>query len=249
MDKQTTPLFEVMRQTEARKSGSVGRSLNPFGWIARGRGLGMKGAAGEAWQAGAMVLTRPVVFHLPLASLVVIGMAVIGLVIAVGVIGFESGQQRSQASEQSYDKLVEPLRELRDKPPKALIPATVAGVEASAARAPDQAVTATGTTGDPRQAGLNYFRLTVLPSSAKEELLRATTYLKTNGVDAALIPVNNGRSLKLVALRGFAKPYSDPAAKQYENDLKALGRRWKSQEKGTMDWKDMIPEKYKPGVN
>jgi hypothetical protein len=242
-------LFEVMRKAEARKSGALGRSLNPFKWMPKGDP--QPGAAADhsiLTSAGAW-MTRPVMLRLPLMSWVVFGLIFIGLIAVAVSIGYQTGQKITVETEQSYDKAVGALAAVKDQPAKPLLPASVTGVDASVALPPPKAETANGTVGDPRQGGLNYYRMTVLPAASKPELLRAVEFLKKNGFDATLIPVNNGRSLKLVALAGFAKPLSDPAAKKYESDLKALGRKWKTQEKGATDWKDMIPEKYKPGVN
>jgi hypothetical protein len=55
--------------------------------------------------------------------------------------------------------------------------------------------------------------------------------------------------LKLVVLRGFTKPLSDPEAKRFEEQIKALGRKWKAEHRGTTDFRDLIAEKYRPGVN
>ena len=61
-----------------------------------------------------------------------------------------------------------------------------------------------------------------------------------------LIPVNNGQSLKLIALQGF--PPRSPEAAKFSERLKMLGRLWKSGQ-GSTDWSDLHAEKYKPGVN
>lgn len=248
MEKQPPPLFEVMRKAEARKSGALGRSLNPLKWMP-GRDHAGTPALSPATRSVGAWMTRPVMLRLPVMSLVVFGLILVGLIAAAVSIGYQTGQKVTEETEQSYDKAIQSLAAVKDQPAKPLIPGTVTGVDPSVALPPAKAETANGTIGDPRQGGLNYYRLTVLPAASKPELLRAVEFLKRNGFDATLIPVNNGRSLKLVALKGFAKPLSDPAAKRYESDLKALGRKWKTQEKGATDWKDMIPEKYKPGVN
>lgn len=100
---------------------------------------------------------------------------------------------------------------------------------------------------EPRKAGLNYFRLQVMPVSGQPEGVAAVEFLRANGIDAMLIPINNGQSLKLMALQGYAKPLSDATAKQYADRIRSLGRLWKAKHNGSTDWSDLFPEKYIPG--
>lgn len=99
---------------------------------------------------------------------------------------------------------------------------------------------------DPRQAGLNYFRLLQIPATGLDEGQKAVEFLASHGIDAVLISVNNGRSYKLLALRGFDR-VSDPEAQKYADSLKRLGRLWKAKHKGFSDWQGIYAEKYIPG--
>ncbi len=178
-------------------------------------------------------------------------------------IGYVSGQGETQ----NYQASVKPVEKLRELPATPLIPSTVLRVQDTPGGNTVGPVTHGGTaatagltlpatggavaagTEDPRQPGLNYFRLTVLPVAAVPEAEKIVAFLGKNGVDAAVIPVQNGKAVKVVALQGFAKPVSDPAAKQYGEHLKSLGRQWRATQKGSSDWKDMFPEKYLPSKN
>lgn len=99
---------------------------------------------------------------------------------------------------------------------------------------------------DPRVSGLNYFCLATIPKAGRDHGLRAVEFLSRNEVDAQLVADHNGRSLKLVALKGFEKPGSDADAREYEYLLRTLGRKWKRLHKGASDWSDLYAEKYRP---
>lgn len=103
---------------------------------------------------------------------------------------------------------------------------------------------------DPREPGLNYFHLVRLGtgSDSRSYGQQAVQFLEANGIDAALIPTNNGQALELVVLRGFARPLSDPEAQRFKDRLRSLGRKWKA-ENGGSAWQDLYPAKYQPGSN
>lgn len=108
------------------------------------------------------------------------------------------------------------------------------------------AAAAPSKTADPRKAGLNYFRLLQIPATGLDEGQKAVEFLASHGIDAVLISVNNGRSYKLLALRGFDR-VSDPETQKYAESLKRLGRLWKAKHKGFSDWQGIYAEKYIPG--
>jgi hypothetical protein len=164
--------------------------------------------------------------------------------------GWLAGQSQAEQRRLSYENLVQSLQESVEPGEKGLIPSSVRGVEAQTAGA---SATSSGAVldsdDDPREPGLNYFRLVTMPGNARASGERAVRFLRRNGVDAALVPMKNNNSLKLIALRGFESPNSDPAARQFKRRLQSLGREWKAQHRGSSDWEDLYPEKYRPGEN
>jgi len=219
-------------------------------------------------------MSSPLVMRLPRGTVMLYGAVGVGMLIGAFMLG-QMQQRRSDAALMTdYEVQAHSLSRVAAEPvnPK-LIPPSVDtvpmqtpgsythGSQSTPPRRPAGASgahgdgSATGPTGtpaiatdfDPRQAGLNYFRLQVMPDAGREEGLAAVAFLRENGVDATLIPINNDRSLKLIVLQGFARPNSDPAAQQYKSRLKTLGRLWESKHDGSTDWGDMFPEKYIPG--
>lgn len=218
------------------------------------------GSAVSQWKAW---VKRPVGIRLPRGTWVMLGVGAFVLVLIVFFVGRKVGVNSMANRERNYDRSVAGVRELLEQPIKPeLIPPSVAGVddrppsntgsggtgsrEIDNVPPPPRGSGASGNASDPRRPGLNYYRLTAMPAGA-DEVGRIIAYLAENGVDAAAIPIQNGRSVKLVALRGFERPLSDPAAQQFEQRLRSLGRKWKAQHRGSSDWKDLFPEKYRPG--
>ncbi|QNN24218.1 hypothetical protein HED60_18725 [Planctomycetales bacterium ZRK34] len=243
----TMELPEWMRRQQARQaSESVEPQATPI--PERAESSPRNGASAGGWHAA---LTRwwtfPMAFRLPRGTVVMLGIGALVVVILAYLIGHRIGRSDAVAFNLTYEKANAAFDPIREKPAQRLIPSTVDGVsDADSIGVPDLP----GASGeaDPREPGLNYFRLTSIPASASE-VVEILDFLKSHGVDAAAIPINNGRSVKIVALRGFANPLSDPDARAFAEQLKKLGRRWKSQERGSSDWKDLYPEKYRPGRN
>lgn len=98
--------------------------------------------------------------------------------------------------------------------------------------------------GTVRVPGLNYFCLETMPARYEAEAQRAAGFLSRNGVDAAIVPVQNSR-IQLIALRGFDKStLGGSQAREYENLLRSLGRAWKLEHQGWSDWSDLYAAKY-----
>lgn len=211
-------------------------------------------------------MKRPVGMRLPRGTWVMLGVGAFVLVLIVFFVGRKVGVNSMIDQRENYGRAVAGIDQKREQPIRTdLIPPSVAGTddrlppgtpgtrtgssdprEIDDVPAPPAHAGAAGNASDPREPGLNYYRLTAMPAGA-EEVGRIIAFLSENGVDAAAIPIQNGRSVKMVALRGFARPLSDPAAQQFEQRLRSLGRKWKAQHRGSSDWKDLFPEKYRPG--
>lgn len=199
-----------------------------------------------SWLSGSVVISTRRSAAMVLTALVVF--SIVGAYVA----GRTAERHAYLARQSNFEKQVEALAGAREAPANyGLIPPHVAGVD-DRREVPGGAVATTDAQSaqpDPRQPGLNYFRLVQLPNSSRAAGDRIVAFLADHGVDAAMIPVNNGRSYKLMALKGFDRPLSDPQAKAYQQKLLALGRKWKDELGGSTNWSDMIAEKYRPSRN
>jgi hypothetical protein len=259
-----TPLFEVIRNAEKRDKMILPPWAKPKVDAAapqEATTADAKPASGfvASLTAGLNWLQNPATMRLPRLAVAGLAVALLSVGLLTGWLIHRASTQELTAQQQSYATLTQPLEALREKQPTAgLISPRLEGVRpetvlpgvgpgAGSVGAPPIKPGHVGD--DPRQPGLNYFRLTVLPVSSTAEAERLVGFLGQNGVDAAIIPMQNGRSLKVVALPGFNKPLGEGPARAFELKLKTLGRQWKSQQKGTSDWKDLFPEKYLPTKN
>ncbi len=167
--------------------------------------------------------------------------------IAVPILAYRMGARQqppadlSAAGQRSQQKMAELRRTNVDSMLLSQVHTTSgAGVSHAAAKQPPIVKN-----GD-RVPGLNYYCLETMPARYRSEAERAATFLRRNGVDVAIVGGNNGR-IRLIALKGFEKPYSDPRAEEYQNLLRSLGRAWKLEHRGWSDWSDTYPEKYTGG--
>jgi hypothetical protein len=253
--KDPSPLFEIIHKSPK----SARRGVRVPDWMRQAEEMEQRVEAAEPNTASGATggpprwvawWFRSVRFRLQLGVLVMCGVAVAAAVVVALFVGMEIENRQSLELARTYDEFyrqeIEPRQE--ENPDYGLVPT---GVERTSpipagVTPPPRHRGAAGSPDDPRQPGFNYFRLIELPTSAREEGSRAVTFLKENGVDAAMIPVNNGRSYKLLALRGFDR-IGVPEAKTYRERLEMLGRLWKAKHKGSSDWHDLIAEKYVPG--
>ena len=263
MTKESDPLFEIISRSAARKKQRKrtlfhrdrpehppeSESAPPQLAEPLPRPVPTMGAAetrqGRIWQWFTDPLQLPVCrLHLLTALLVMVLLAC----------GAYYGGRRYQASVeqarmQDLNAQARALDAVRAQPPNYnLIDSSVAGVsDRPDGRSVPPPPPAGKGSADPRVAGLNYFRLMELPASRRSEGERAIAFLKTHRVEAALIAIGSGRTLKLIALPGFAQPTSDPRATTLRNALLLRGREWKARHGGYTDWHDLYPEKHQPG--
>lgn len=193
---------------------------------------------------------RPVRFRLQLGVLLLMSFAMVATLLAAFLIGRKYQEQRDIERERSWVGSHSSLESALERPVQGgLIPPSVPRNLPTSETNGGPATTGSGlgSASDPREPGLNYFRLVTLPA-ASDEGSRTVAFLQSEGVDAVLILDNNPRFVKLLALPGFAQPGS-PEGKRFEERLKRLGRKWKTEHDGSSDWHDMLAEKYKPGIN
>jgi len=235
------------------KSGSGSKMQVPEWWQSSDRGAEGSGGGSPPQRTGWRGwLMRPVMLRLNVAAV----LAAAAVFAATLVIAYELGARRSgplveMADAASSDRMADHRRQpinhelMRDDGGDRRDQSS--SNDAAPSDTPDGQASAGGqdrareARPDGRIPGLNYFCLETIPIQHRAEAERAVAFLERNGVDAALIPVNNSR-LQLTALRGFEKPYA-PAAQDYKSLLQALGRAWKAEHQGWRDWHDVYPVK------
>ena len=101
-----------------------------------------------------------------------------------------------------------------------------------------------GSTGDPREAGFNYF---VLATYTPEAARRLAEFITRRGVETVLEPVHNRGLVRVWAVnRGFPPDELGSAAYQaFEDRLQKIGRAWKDHNDDFGDaLESMHPDKY-----
>lgn len=111
-----------------------------------------------------------------------------------------------------------------------------ASAENSASASGSNAALLPATAGDPRQAGLSYF---VLCSTLEANALKVVDFCRSKGLDAYVVPDQNGRLREVTVLPGFeAGERSSPAIKELEERIRKVGVSWKASGPGNSDFGD-----------
>jgi hypothetical protein len=96
--------------------------------------------------------------------------------------------------------------------------------------------------GDPRENGLNYF---IVAHTATRNGEAMVTFCRKNGLDAHLVPDDNGELRLVIILPGFAGGERQSAeVKALERRIREVGRRWKDAARGNRDFGDAYPSKF-----
>jgi len=97
---------------------------------------------------------------------------------------------------------------------------------------------------DPRQVGRNYL---VVAQLAMAEAERAANFLAAKGLEIAVVSVDNRSSTAfVVVVQGFGPgEWYGPDGKRLERDVQALGREYKRDDKGPVDFSDAWWQKFK----
>jgi len=98
-----------------------------------------------------------------------------------------------------------------------------------------------GASGDPRQAGLNYY---IVCRYTLDEARRAQQFLSDHGVATFLLRDDNTPFHEVIALRGFER--IDAQAQAFKNQLDRLGRLWKRQHDGPDDFDPYARKHQRP---
>ncbi|MCE2884643.1 MAG: hypothetical protein LW806_07075 [Planctomycetaceae bacterium] len=90
--------------------------------------------------------------------------------------------------------------------------------------------------GDPRQVGLQYF---VLCSTLEPNAIKVVEFCRSKGLDAYVVPDQNGRLREVTVLPGFASgERSSPAIKELEERIRKVGVLFKASGPGNSDFGD-----------
>jgi hypothetical protein len=100
-----------------------------------------------------------------------------------------------------------------------------------------------GTERDPRVAGLNYF---VIASGVLEERVpEILAFCRSKGLDAWVVPDQNGRLREITVLPGFeAGRRSAPEIKDLEAKIRRVGVLWKAAGRNNQDFAGAYPKRF-----
>ncbi len=88
------------------------------------------------------------------------------------------------------------------------------------------------------EPGLNYL---VIANYHQDEAQRAAAYLMDNGIQAAVVPINNGATWRVVGLIGYTGEQMRAGEhRQYRDSVEALGRAWERDHKGSDNFSGMF---------
>jgi len=96
---------------------------------------------------------------------------------------------------------------------------------------------------DPRERGRNYFMLAT--NYPWDEAERAALFLGRNGVGTVVYPSNRSDRWNLSTRQGFeGGTFRDAEAQALVDEIKRLGRQYRSDERGATDFDDLYPALY-----
>lgn len=93
---------------------------------------------------------------------------------------------------------------------------------------------------DPRVRGLNYW---VVARPGAEDAAKLADFVRSHGLEVAVVPDNNPRFLRVVALPGFEG--ASESSRSQEARIRSIGKIWKGAARGNRDFDDTYAEKYR----
>ncbi len=191
-----------------------------------------------------------------MSALGLVGAVAVGLLAITWTVGYKAGEARQARLDGALlrtgdsQAVVDPMNTPDLVPPPA--PGGAQGNSNTGAAAKPDADGAVGV--DPRQRGYNYLIAATLPL---KDAQAAARFLTVNGVGAAVVtpegvdPVAgaaNNRSLWLVIVSEGISPEeyrrSDDQRASLVNTVKQLGRRWRSEQRGSADFAQCYWKKF-----
>lgn len=107
--------------------------------------------------------------------------------------------------------------------------------------ASDAGASSSAVTGDPRVRGLNYW---VVARPGAEEAEQVAAFVRSNGLEVAVVPDNNARFRRVIAIPGY-QSVSDPRCRETEARIRSIGKLWKNAARGNRDFDDTYLERYR----
>jgi len=89
--------------------------------------------------------------------------------------------------------------------------------------------------------GLNYW---IVARPGLDEANAIADFVRSNGLEVAVVPDNNPRFRRIVAVPGFQSG-SDPKRREQEAKIRSIGKLWKNAARGNRDFDDAYPELYR----
>lgn len=202
------------------------------------------------------------VVRIPVGYIIVAALTILALSVGGYMIGYkkrerEEARLRELDLSRQFNNVRDPLADGQTQPPGGSAAPASSSVAGSPERTPLSISSEPSPSGrpgrvtmvrqpadDPRGAGKNYL---VAAQLAPEEAEKAANFLASRGLEIAVVPVDN-RSLNwhVVVVQGFGPgDWYGPGGKRLERDLQALGRQYKRDHKGPVDFSDAWWQKYK----
>jgi hypothetical protein len=186
-------------------------------------------------------LSEPVVLRVPRGLAVVGAAALIGLI----VLSFAVGQRRGYGAGEAAERLrlqeeVNAISRLAGRQATGAL----GGVSGGGAWPGGGAAEGGAGEGykEPRRRGMRYF---VVSHGPTEEAERLIVFMDRYGVDAAAVPSDNPRFVKVIATQGFtSEALRSPTGRDYEKALRQIGRWWQDANGGGKDLSDLYTELY-----
>jgi len=228
--RESPPPFEIMRVgSKPAASGPTSGRDEPSGW--------------PGWLDWASGLRRPVVMRLPMGLMIVV---LVGLLLVV-MLAYWVGQQMGQAAARA--ELNEAQRVLPTSGGRGGTGGLISvdgqpiGGGNSATNGGTNGADPGSSSMDPRVIGMNYLILARYP---REEALRLVGFLREHGVASMVVPTDNAGLYLVVDRQGFTpEQVRNEAYEQRKQELKRLGRLWKSARDGPTDLSDLYGQKYR----
>lgn len=208
--------------------------------------------APSAWPAAASRSIR-----LPVGYIFLALAALIALALAAYTLGFSRGKSAERADRLQTEPPISAPFNTPSEPaePTSALPTPASQRNATPQSQPqrppvtppnsvDPHRPASGSTGDVRSPGLNYF---IIARLSPPDAQKAAEYLSSNGVAASVVPSDNLNFRHVVANRGFsASELRGPEYQKLLADIKRVGRAFKKATSSPTDFADAYPSKYTP---
>lgn len=167
--------------------------------------------------------TGPIILRLPKAYALLLAAMLIAMVVLAYWVGEQRGQKaaKAQATRRQEQQMELASRGQAVRPGVVAAPPVTKRV-AGATNTPSPRQMPASLALDKRVTGMNYYVVALLPQN---EASQAKSFLGANGVETFLQFVENRGLYEVIALRGFERP--DDTAREFERELKRLGRLWK----------------------